>query len=248
MLVAFGAARSSPGTTTAVLAIAGCIDGAIVVEGDPDGGVLVARYGLEREPGLTSLAAAVRGPGAGVILLDHSQVLPGDVSAVVGPPAADTAVALWRSGAQPLVRALVDAAASSTVLVDLGRLTPSSPCGPLVPAVDLTVLVTRPHLEEIHAVGSRLDDLRATATRLVVLVVGDRPYGADSITQALGVEVLGTVADDRRAAEVLAGRSTALTPRSLRTSALARSARQIADRLVVEHGPRLRAVPEGAQP
>jgi hypothetical protein len=60
MLVAFGAVRSSPGVTTAALTIASCIDNSVLVEADWDGGVLGARLGLSREPGLTTLAGATR--------------------------------------------------------------------------------------------------------------------------------------------------------------------------------------------
>src|SRR3546814_11443072 len=48
-LLVFGSARSSPGATTAALAVSSWIDRSVVVEADPDGGVVAVRYGLARE-------------------------------------------------------------------------------------------------------------------------------------------------------------------------------------------------------
>ena len=57
-VVALASVRGAPGVTTTSLLLASTFEDAPVVEADLDGGVLAVRYGLGREPGLTTLAAA----------------------------------------------------------------------------------------------------------------------------------------------------------------------------------------------
>lgn len=232
MLALLGAVRSSPGTTTTTLAIAGCIGGAVVVEADPDGGVLAPRFGLAREPGLTTFATATRGNASAGALDDHTQSLPGGLAVVVGPGTADNSVGLWRSAGPALAQLLATEAESRPIFVDAGRLAPTAPTEALVAAADLVVVVARPILEDLHAVAGRLPSLRAQAHRLALILVGDRPYGPREIAEQLGADILGVVAADQRAADCLSGRSTALPARAVRISPLARSARAIAERLV----------------
>lgn len=76
MLVALCSFKGSPGVTTSALAMAACSPSGvqpIVVECDPAGGDIFARFRLEPVPGLVSLAAAARrsvGPG---VLGQHTQ-------------------------------------------------------------------------------------------------------------------------------------------------------------------------------
>ncbi len=231
MLAVFGAPRSSPGVTTAVVAVASCAVDAVVVEGDPDGGVLAARFGLAKEPGLTTMAAAVRSAPEGSFELDaHQQALPGGVRVVAGPASAESATALWRSAGPRLVSALAGVATSRPVVVDAGRLSPVAPTGALLDAADVLVVVVRPHLEDLHALAARAKALQGSTSRLAVLLVGDQPYGPADVADQLDVEVLGVLAHDRRAADALAGRGW--SAKGLRRSSLARSARVVAERLL----------------
>src|SRR5690606_40344837 len=59
-LVALTSVKGAPGVTTTVLAMAAVCPPSrrlVVVEADPEGGVLAARLGLRAEPGLVTLAA-----------------------------------------------------------------------------------------------------------------------------------------------------------------------------------------------
>lgn len=235
MLVAVGAARSSPGVTTACLAIAGCLERSVVIEGDPDGSVLAARFGLDREPNLASLAAGARLGLDAEGLRQHAQTLPGGVEVIVGLPA-DSAVALWRSAGSRLATSLAVLGSGAMVVVDAGRLTPTSPTGPLLETADMTVLVTRPILEDLHAVAHRLEVIGASTTHVAIVLVGDKPYGPREIGDRLGVDVLGVLADDRSTADALAGRSPRTVGRSVVSSPLARSARAVAEALLLRQG------------
>lgn len=227
-LVVLAAVRSSPGTTTAALALAGCLPNALLVEGDPDGTVIAPRFRLGREPNVASLATATRGTVDETVLSDHAQLLPGGVPVVVGLAAPDRAVSFWRS-AGPRLAASLDSVADRVVLLDAGRLSPTSPLAPLLPSAALTVLVTRPTPEELLALSHRITAIREQAEPLALLLVGDRPYAPTDVARELDIDVLGVIAHDPRSADSLAGMAAG---RGLGRSPLARSAREIAGNLL----------------
>lgn len=231
MLVVFGAVRSSPGVTTTALAVASCIENSITIEADPDGAVFAARYGLERDPNLASLAANARGGLSADVLVEYTQLLPGGTRVIVGLPSPDRAVTLWRSAGQRIASALASVDDASVVM-DAGRLTPTSPLAPLLEAAALTVVVARPTPEDLHPLGHRLGTLRSQTRELALLLVGDKPYGPAEVADRLGVDVLGVIAHDPKAASALAGVSGASGGGWLRRSPLARSARTVAEALI----------------
>lgn len=58
-IIGLGSVRGAPGVTTSAHLIAGALTGpTALVEADRSGGVMAVRYGLGREPGLTTFAAA----------------------------------------------------------------------------------------------------------------------------------------------------------------------------------------------
>ena len=62
-VVALASLKSSPGTTTAALALCQVwpsVRRALLIEADPGGGVIAARMGDSPDPGLITLAAAAR--------------------------------------------------------------------------------------------------------------------------------------------------------------------------------------------
>lgn len=230
-VIAFGSAKAAPGVTTALLACAAAWPAdrrVVVAELDPDGGDVAAWYGLRGEPGLLSYAAQGRRSLHPDTILDHTQPLPGPggVRVLVGPPAPEQAAA----GLGALLGAGLDdrlgGLAGVDVLVDCGRLRPGSPLTGLLPAVTTTVLVARPTLAEIAHLRPRVAALRAS--RPALLLIGEAPYDAEEVAEALAAPVLGVLADDARGAAALAGRAAS---RHLRRSALARSAVAIAERL-----------------
>ena len=79
--------KGSPGVTTlSCLLAATWPDPApvVVVEADPAGGDLAARFGLSSTMGWSSLEAAVRRGGAASPLEPHLQQLPGGLAVLVG--------------------------------------------------------------------------------------------------------------------------------------------------------------------
>ncbi|HLF99353.1 MAG TPA: chromosome partitioning protein [Acidimicrobiia bacterium] len=231
-VIALGSAKASPGvTTTAVmLAAAWHHPDVVIVEADPDGGDLVARYALPPEPGLVTAAAAARRSADPVEFRRHLQALPGNIAVVPGPPAADQAHAALAAGAflADAVRALHPA----TVLVDCGRLRIESPTRPLLDVADMVLVVARPRLDEVHHLAHLVRAAQAVPPdrdRVGLVCVGSKPYAPDEVAVTIGVQLVGVVADDAVAADVL--RSGRGSPRLLRRSPLARSAVTVAERL-----------------
>lgn len=230
-LICFGSVRSSPGVTATVLALAARWPSQppapVVIEADPDGGVLASRYGLGRageSPGLTSLAtAARRGLAAGEVWR-HAQRLPGGLGVVVGPDGTDAALATLRSASETLGQWLA-AQPDVVALVDCGRLRPGSPALTLARASARLVVVVRPRVEELQALAQRLPAL-GELSHVSLVLVGDHPYGPEEVRATLGAEVAGVIAHDRRGAEALEGGASA---KVLRRSTLARSAAALAE-------------------
>ncbi len=199
---------------------------ALVVEADPDGGVLAARYGLGAHPNLTELAGRTRSGLRPTDVWDHAQVLPGGLGVVVAHPSADQTHAALRTGAARIGDHL-SRVEGTDVLVDGGRFSPSSPALDLLPWASLIMVVLRPRLEEISALAQRLPALQELGEVGVVLV-GKRPYGPSEVAANLGAEVLGVLADDPKGAAAIDGTGGS---RRFRTSALVRSARAVAGAL-----------------
>lgn len=216
--IAVGSVRSG-GATTLAVALAGVLEESVLVEADPDGGVLALRYGLSREPGLVSLAASRQDP-CGVIL-DHAQRLPGGLGVVVGPESPERAAQLVRSSGHRIT-ALLSGSTPRHIVVDLGRLTPSSPATAVAASSPLVLVVARPRAEELVAAAERVTILGQGAG---LVLVGDGPYSASDVAAQLGCPVVGLVAEDQRAARALAEGGSS---RAIARSALVRSVRTLA--------------------
>ncbi|MBI2168986.1 MAG: hypothetical protein HYU28_05735 [Actinobacteria bacterium] len=202
-LVALCSAGASPGVTTTALALAAWWPRpALVVEADPSGGVLAARFGLEAAPGLLTLAAAARhgiGPEA---VRDHAQTLGERLTVVVAPPGARR-----MAGALGAAASLVPAlgALHGDVLVDAGRVDPAWALPALVGAASLVVVVARPRLDELRRLPDVLAALAEAGRPAALVLRGARPYPPRQVEEALGAVVAGVVPDSRAAGAFTGG-------------------------------------------
>lgn len=195
-IVTLASLRGAPGVTTAALLLASTFTDAAVVEADLDGGVLAVRYGLGREPGLTTFAAS--GGEDGHDWAAHAQDV-GGLPVLVGPDAPAASAALWRTAGERLTHKLV--AADGIAVVDAGRL---RSLVPVVTASDLLAVLVCPIAEQLVALTHLLPTLHQTIRgRVAVVLVGDGPYRAADVEGPLGVAVLAELPDDRGAAEAL---------------------------------------------
>ncbi|MHB8451691.1 MAG: MinD/ParA family ATP-binding protein [Mycobacteriales bacterium] len=240
-VVALGSARSAGvSTTAAALAFAWPTGRQVLLaEYDPAGGMLAARYGLAAEPGLVTLATAARRRGEAGLIEEHCQLLPGGVLVLAGPaPAAQAQAALAM-----LTGSLAALAGTGRdVLVDCGRLDPTSPVLGVFTGADLSLLVSRPQLVDLHALAGWLEGYRGQVGRLAVVLTGAGPYPPAEVADALGVEVLTALpTDPDGAAQLGAG---ARTRRGGVRSPLQRAAEALARDVVSRLPPGLVA-PEG---
>lgn len=244
MLVAVASAKGSPGVTTTSRVLASVWPGEVVLaDCDPAGGdvALLGRgHGgtvLDPDRGLLSLAAAARrGLGADA-LEDHVQVLDGGLRVLVGVTHPEQV-----TGIGPVWPALATAFASvsGTVIADCGRVVPGTPVLPLLTGADVVVMVVRQRVEAYAHLRERLRWLASVQPGLgggpaVGVVVVTEPRDTEAVRELSGVlaraaldaRVIGRVAEDRRAADTLAGRAD----RGIARSLLVRSARVLVDPL-----------------
>ncbi|MGP8161041.1 MAG: chromosome partitioning protein [Candidatus Dormibacteria bacterium] len=234
--------KGAPGVTTVACAL-GAVwprerPTPIVVECDPAGGDLAARFGLEVTPGVVSLTVALeREPDVASAvdrnpLLEHAQQLRGGLQVVVAPTSPEEM-------RLPLDRLAEDlsilAHAGCDVIADCGRLESwgareRTPIARLIQRAGLVVVVARPTLEEIQHLHAWLPSLHALRVQVLVLLSQRGPYPSEEIAVALDIPVIGTLPFDPAAAAVLSGGGRGIPGRTL---ALLRAARGVADALAV---------------
>jgi hypothetical protein len=201
----------------------------LLVEADPAGGTLAAASGWPAEPSLMSLAAAARRGGEAAMVWEHCNELPGGAAVLAGTSSTDYARSALRMAAGLLGRL---GELDADVLMDCGRLEPSSAAHGLWERADRVVLAVRPCLADLHALSGWLEARPSEGNRVGLVTVGDGPYPDSEIADALGVEVLARLPWDPAAASGLV--SVPASSRELRLAPLVRAARTLADRLATE--------------
>jgi hypothetical protein len=229
--VAFGSLARSPGATTTLLAAAAVwpTPDLTVVEADADGGVLAARFGLSlhpEAPTLMSLLAATRHDATVGEAALHAQRLPGGLPVVCGPSTPD--VATLAAGQLAERFEALTSPATGDVMVDVGRVRPSSPAWRLASSCEALVVVVRPVVEELEPLLGRLDNL-SVGTRVVVAVRGAGPYGAADVAEAvIGRADVCSLPEDGRGVAVLYGHRAGRLDRT----AIVRCGRRLVDAVV----------------
>jgi MinD-like ATPase involved in chromosome partitioning or flagellar assembly len=242
VLVALASAKGSPGVTTTARVLASVWPTqAVLVDADPAGGdvALVARTAtqepLDPERGLLSLAVDARRGAEAVSLDPHLQEIDGGLQVLCGVQRPEQVAGMgpvWSAIGTTLSRHL------GTVVVDVGRLAVGSPVTPVVTAADVLVFVARPTVESYAHLRERLSWIAAMESAgsvpppVGVVVVTDardsrstKDLSALLGHSGLSAQVLGTVANDPRAADVVAGR----LDRGIDRSLLVRSVRSLVE-------------------
>ena len=229
-IVPFVAVKGSVGVTTAALTLAAVWpDGRgapVVVECDPGGGDVAARFGLEVIPGVVSLAAELErfGPaGTGDQVGGHTQELPGGLRVLVAPTSPEEMRLPLDRLAEDLPRL---ALGEVDLIVDCGRLEASAmrqrtAVLRLIQRCGLMVVVVRPELAALQHLNVWLPTLRSLDVEVLALLSGRGPYSPEEIAATMGLRVIGALPHDRAAADVVGGASGSRPDRS----ALFRAAR-----------------------
>jgi hypothetical protein len=233
-MYAFGSTHGSPGVTTTVLGLAAAWHGAtgravLVLEADPDGGVVAPRFDdLRADRTLADVAVEVRRQFELHAVLAATQTLWGGVPVVVAPPSAEQASSALTTAAERLASGLASAD-DVDVLVDLGRLTTRSPALPFARRAVVTVLLARPTFEGVASLTTRVGELRSRGCEVSLATIGDAPYEPHDVATAADAPLLAALPDDARAAATLAGAGG--SERRLHRSLLWRTLADLATRL-----------------
>lgn len=236
-IISLLSAKGSPGVTTATVALALAWResnpgrSAIAVDSDPIGGDTAAgvlRGALANTAGLMSIAVARSADAMGAVAAAAVD-LRSDRAARLLPGVPDEA----RSGALDLAwEALGSAApaldaARTDLIVDAGRVSRAALQAPWLAGSDLAVLLVRPTLPAVTAAHRFAVAWPLAAVPLHLVVVdAPSPYRPDTVAEAVGIPLLGSVAFDPVHARV---HSEGATPgRGFVRSAYARSLRQLA--------------------
>ena len=212
-LIAVCSLKGSPGVTTFSVALAArwpVTDRCVLVECDPSGGDMATRFALASSPGLVSLAAATRRSTDPGLLWQHTQDLPGGLSVVTAPPGADqalaalTALAPDHSGEDGVLRRAANTP-QAVVIVDCGRIDPSSPALPIVCAANVMLLLSRAHADDLAHLAARLTAVASWSPRPGLLLVG-QGHSTAEVHRELGVPVMGRIPEDHQGAAMLCGR------------------------------------------
>ena len=206
MIIAVASRKASPGVTTLTTLLAAYWHepgtSRLIVEADPSGGTLAARFSsahrLSWDPGLLALSTT-RSRLTGGVLSSVGQEIDEGLWVAAAPPAPDqVSVSLARMGDQGAAQ--LAAAPDIRAFVDCGRLTASSPAASLARRAALTILVCRPRLDEVHALAPGVTELNDAGCTLGLICVGDGPYSPVEVADTVGVELLGVLPVDDRAA------------------------------------------------
>ncbi len=189
MLIAVSSISGSPGVSAWTLMLAAAWPDPqtrILVEADPSGGVLAARYGLSSDPGVVTLVSQARlHLGHRPELQSCGRRLDANLWCIPGPETAEGAGHIWSGGAQPLAECL--AGDDRLWFVDCGRIYPNTTLSPLLSASDLHLLFVGSSTESLVAVPSRVSWLSEHAPTCVVSV-GNSGRHPDEMLKFFGSE------------------------------------------------------------
>jgi MinD-like ATPase involved in chromosome partitioning or flagellar assembly len=205
-VIAFASVKGSPGVTTLTCLVAAEWPGApapIVVESDPAGGDLAARFELSSRCGWPALAASLRREGSGVAIEEHVQPLPGGLDVLVGTEAGRFAD---RSAADHLLERSREPGARD-LLVDLGRLPVREAAASCwLEGADEIVLVSKGDAPSLIGLQLRTSPLvERYGPKLGLVVVGSRRRTDEEIEAFTSVRLLTRVPSDPLAAAMASG-------------------------------------------
>jgi MinD-like ATPase involved in chromosome partitioning or flagellar assembly len=194
VIVALGSVRGSPGVTSWTMLLAAAWEqesvdrGRVVLEADPDGGVLAARYGVGVDPGAITFAASHRrGVGEWLEVAEHSRDLGSNVMLIPGTESADRASSMWRDAA-PTTASAIAANSRFDWFVDCGRFRPESPSLAFTEVAALTILVVGPMIEDLLQLPATLRLLQPRNGKVVTMVVGKPAHRLQEIKDFLRSE------------------------------------------------------------
>ncbi len=209
-LVSLFSLKGAPGVTTLACLLGAAWPGArpvVLIEADPAGGDLAARFGLSARVGWASLASSTRRSGGIPSLGPHLQTLPGGLPVLVAARGDERrSVGTDEGAAVRSGRGATPEGASGLTIVDLGRLGAGDVVSESWLAIsDVSLLVVSGDASSAVHVRDRHDRLAAVCEeRLGVVVVGGS-YSGQDLEDFTGVRPVADLPFDLAAADVASG-------------------------------------------
>jgi Flp pilus assembly CpaE family ATPase len=243
MLVGLVSVKHAPGATTTALGLASAWPNRMLLaECDPAGADIPSWLQLSAAGGLVDALLELRRSTADSANVLWQQALSLDadgrlrlLSGVDDPVQAAAVESMWPLLAQQLTALSIEPQQSVDVIMDCGRLTERGSPWPLLEAADIVGVVLRPTVAGVRLTSrwlpqlrDRLGDDTRFGRRLRLVVIGDGPYPAAEVADALDTPLLAALPADAAAAQQLAAGGG----RSLRRSRLWRALIQAADDLM----------------
>lgn len=233
-LFALASTHGAPGVSATAMGLAAVWKSTtgrdvLVVEADPDGGVLASRFEeLRADRTLADVAVDIRRSFDLDAVMSSARRVWNGVPVVVAPPSAEQTYSALTAGGDRLASGLA-ASEQLDVLVDLGRLTARSPALHVARRAVTTILVARPTFESVASLTARVPELTAHGCEPGLLLIGDQPYSPSETERAVGVPLVGVLPDEPRLASIFTGGPG--SDRQLRRSLLWRTLCDLASRL-----------------
>jgi hypothetical protein len=177
----------------------------VVVEADPNGGVLAARFDeLRADRTIADAAVALRREIDIERLLASARPVWGAVPVIPCHPSAEQTTAVLVNAAERLATGLagtfdVDA------IVDVGRLVARSPALPLARRAVATLLLSATRFEDVAILAARVRELRAAGVEPLLVAVGDAVYDPEDVAREADLPLFALLPHDPRSAASLAG-------------------------------------------
>lgn len=178
---AVGSLRGAPGATALAMGLGAAWPATtgrprVVIEADPDGGVLAARFEeLRADKTIADAAVALRRDLDVARLLEASRPVWGGLPVVPAHPSAEQTSSVLVNAGERLAVGLASAA-DLDAIVDVGRITARSAALPLARRAVATLLVSRTRFEDVASLSARTRELRSVGVDPCLVAVGSRPY------------------------------------------------------------------------
>jgi hypothetical protein len=201
-IVAVVSCCGAPGVTTL-----SCLLGATwpsepvaVIEGDPSGGVLAARFHLSIRTGWASATAAARRDPDRWCLDDHLQELPGGLPVLLAPPGPT-------SEQGSVVDLVCSASVGTDLIIDLGRLSATDDVArQWLSCAEVIIVLSDGEGAALLALKAWWPRLNSWAP-LLLAVRGPGLHGEREIEETIGARVAAWIPSDPGVAAVLTGGS-----------------------------------------
>lgn len=230
-----GSLRGASGATTLTMGLAAAWPAAtgrrrLVVEADPNGGVLAARFDeLRADRTIADAAVALRRDVDVDRLVGSARSVWAAVPVIPSHPSAEQTTAVLVNAADRLATGLA-AALDVDAIVDVGVLTARSPALPLARRAVTTLLLSRTRFEDVASLTARVRELRAAGVEPSLVAVGEAVYDPEDVAREADLPLFAALPHDPRSAGSLAGQAAG--DGRLRRSLLWRTICEAASRLL----------------